>query len=182
MECLTNSSIRNNVKEKLTLKNKIMKNKFFIYIAGIFLVSCHRQDRSCCDPAANLPQNTFSKEVSFELKKDMILVYPIIHPDSTLYDAYGYKIKYFFPQWYMVSMRARVPAPVNVHVWNGIDSETDYPTPDQLINAWSNRGVTVDTVDLSGFVPGLHKAALLITNEYEATMSTENYAGIKRTH
>ena len=159
-----------------------MKSKFFIYMAGILLLSCHRQDRSCCDSGANLSKNIFSEKEVFELGKERILVYPIIHPDSTLYDVYGYQIKYFFPQWYMVSKKVKALAPVNVHVWNGLDGYTDYPTPEQVVNAWSQQGVAVDTVDLSEIVPSLHSAALLITGEYEATMGSENFAEIKRTH
>jgi hypothetical protein len=159
-----------------------MKNKFFIYVISVFILSCHRQERSCWDSNAKLPKNIFSENEIFELGKDRILVYPIIDPDSTLYDVYGYKIKYYFPQWYMVSRRVKVLAPVNIHVWNGVDGYTDYPTPDQLVNAWSQLGVSVDTVDLSSIVPSLSKTALLITGEYEATMASENFAEIKRTH
>jgi hypothetical protein len=163
---------------------KQMKNLIFIFVIAILLISCNR-------PKANIATGTqipITSEILKmednlpELKKDRVLVYPILHPDSTLIDAYGYKIKYYFPQWYMVSTKIRALIPVNVHILDEAGEETDYPTPLQLVRAWGYSGVTVDTVDLSSFVPGLHNSVILNTGKYEITLASNNCAEIKRTH
>lgn len=166
-----------------------MKKIILVFLYVVFCVACEQPKiQNTKSVNSKTREDTVKKEIKEinipEFKKERVLIYPI---DYEGLDAYGYKIKSYFPQWYVVSTKVKALVPVDIRIWisetisNG-PVYTDYPTPKQLVNHWSYAKLKYDTFDLSFFIPGLGRAIVLNTGEYEIAVSKNRQIDIKKSH
>lgn len=118
--------------------------------------------------------------LSCELQKDRVLVLPIIY-DSNIIDACGYRMSDLMNknQWYVVSTKSHGLVPVGVYICLrlhhdlGCVESTFTPTPQQLLSSLrqDDKIIKIDTTDLSSLVPGLTKAAIIVSGPNEIVYS-----------
>lgn len=121
--------------------------------------------------------------LSCELAKDRILLLPLIF-DSTLVDAFGEKINLNvnLHQWYVVGKKSYVLIPTSFPVRDGgtadYPSYDNYPSIEKILLKVS--GVKIDTTDISFVIPGLTKAAVIVSGPNEIIVSSVVEASLVR--
>ncbi len=146
-----------------------MKIQFLVIISALFLLlACGKGT-----PAKQYECTMYSAEC--ELQKENILFFPITY-DTNIVDVYGREISRNY-QWYFSNKKSCTSVPIFV---GGMQK---MPTPSVLLQDWNAGGKTfrIDTIDISSRIPGVTKAAILLSgpNEIIPVTGTDGfYAGI----
>ncbi len=157
---------------KKVLWNDLTKTALtiFVVIVGLVLLAINGE------PVAKVYScQQFSTEC--ELEKDQIAILPIEF-DAKLLDPYGHSIDKSKNQWYVVNKKVRILVPTSFNIClqfgsNGCMSDTDYPSPAQIMSHYS-KTLKVDTVDVSAFIPGVTKAAIIVSGPNEVCFAGSN--------
>ncbi len=152
-----------------------MKPKMFILIVMVLVFTACNQG-----PEAKI-YSCQEYSLSCELQKDRVLVLPIIYNSNTV-DACGYRMLDLMKknQWYMVSTKSQGLVPVDVYICLEFDYQTGCtkftltPTPQQLLSLLQgeDKMMKIDTTDLSPLIPGLTKAAVIVSGPNEIVYSS----------
>ena len=144
-----------------------MKTKMIIPIVAIFVLV------SCVDEPKAKIYSCQEYSLSCEMQKDRILVQPITY-DTNAIDAMGFRMaEHPKDQWYMISTKAKVLVPVTIFICleymkdAGCVKSTNTPTQKQLLNELTDKKIHVTTTNLSYLIPGLTKAAVVVTGPNE---------------
>ncbi|MCC6323481.1 hypothetical protein IT400_01675 [Candidatus Nomurabacteria bacterium] len=118
--------------------------------------------------------------VECELEKDRIVFIPIEY-DSTLTDALGFQINREKFQWYVASTKVKQIIPTTFSIQVGGDFNTgpvyeDFPSPQQVIE---HSEAKIDTVDISNVIPGVTKAAVLVSGPHEFILDRSSSLNIE---
>lgn len=168
-------SIKNNHK---SLISDNMKNLIIPFAMLLMITACTK-----LPPAKDYTCKAWSTEC--ELQKDRILIQPISFDSTTITDAYAYPVLIDSMHWYIVNTKAGVLAPINVqvtlhcrHTSSGPDCDrTNHPTIQQLIEkGWDGYegNYKVDQISLSGIVPGIKDAHIIVTGPNEILAMSSN--------